>query len=98
MTSPREIVVRALPDELPDALEIDVSELAVGETVNVSDLVAPIPTIRFFTDYAITPRVILRLHAGFLDLEVGDSVVVLEASTYDGTDITGQDFIRIVPD
>ena len=37
----REIVVRALPDELPDSLEIDVSELAVGETVNVSDLVAP---------------------------------------------------------
>jgi hypothetical protein len=33
-----------------------------------------------------------------LGLEVGDSVVVLEASTFDGTDITGQDFIRIVPD
>ena len=34
----REIVVRALPDELPDALELDVSELAVGDTVNVSHL------------------------------------------------------------
>jgi len=37
----REIVVRALPDELPDSLEIDVSELDVGDTVTVSDLVAP---------------------------------------------------------
>jgi hypothetical protein len=33
-----------------------------------------------------------------LELEIGDSVVVLEASTYDGTAVTGQDFIRIVPD
>ncbi len=33
-----------------------------------------------------------------LTLEIGDSVVVLEAGTFDGTAITGQDFIRIVPD
>lgn len=33
-----------------------------------------------------------------IELEPGDSVVVLEAETYDGTRITGQDFIRIVPD
>jgi hypothetical protein len=30
-------------------------------------------------------------------IEVGDSVVVLEAATFDGTAITGQDYIRIVP-
>ena len=33
-----------------------------------------------------------------LVLQPGDSVVVLEAETFDGTRITGQDFIRIVPD
>jgi large subunit ribosomal protein L25 len=37
----REIVVRALPSDLPEAFELDVSELDVGDTVNVSDLVAP---------------------------------------------------------
>jgi len=48
----------------------------VGQTQEfgavATDLVAPLPTMGFFTDYAITPRVILRMHAAFLDLEVGD--------------------------
>jgi len=41
-----------------------------GETA--TDILAPIPTIGFFTDYAITPRLIFRMQAGFLDLSVGD--------------------------
>jgi hypothetical protein len=32
-----------------------------------------------------------------IEIEIGDSVLVLEASTFDGTAITGRDFVRIVP-
>ncbi|MEW6583357.1 MAG: 50S ribosomal protein L25 [Actinomycetota bacterium] len=35
------VTVEALPDALPDHLELDVTELAVGDTAHVSDLVAP---------------------------------------------------------
>lgn len=37
----REVVVSALPDSLPDFIEIDVSALEVGDSVTVGDLVAP---------------------------------------------------------
>jgi large subunit ribosomal protein L25 len=37
----REIVVRALPDTLPDHLEIDVSELDIGGSTSVADITAP---------------------------------------------------------
>jgi large subunit ribosomal protein L25 len=37
----REVVVRALPDALPDHIEADVTELAIGDSIGVGDLVAP---------------------------------------------------------
>ena len=37
----REIVVRALPDTLPDHLEIDVSEMDIGSSTSVADITAP---------------------------------------------------------
>jgi large subunit ribosomal protein L25 len=37
----REVVVSALPDALPDHLEADVTELAIGDSITVSDLTAP---------------------------------------------------------
>ncbi len=37
----RDVIVRALPDSLPDVIEFDVSDLDVGETVTIGDLVAP---------------------------------------------------------
>jgi hypothetical protein len=33
-----------------------------------------------------------------LTIEPGDSVAVLQAQTFGGMTVTGQDFIRIVPD
>jgi large subunit ribosomal protein L25 len=36
----REVVVRALPDSLPDHIEIDVEELTIGSSVTVADIVA----------------------------------------------------------
>ena len=37
----REVIVSALPDSLPDHIEIDVAELTVGDSVTVADLHAP---------------------------------------------------------
>jgi large subunit ribosomal protein L25 len=37
----RDVVVRALPDRLPESIELDVSELGPGDAVHVSDLAAP---------------------------------------------------------
>jgi len=37
----REVVVSALPDALPDHLDADVTELAIGDSLTVADLVAP---------------------------------------------------------
>jgi large subunit ribosomal protein L25 len=37
----REVVVRALPDTLPDQLELDVSELTVGDSITVEGIAAP---------------------------------------------------------
>jgi len=37
----REVLVRALPDALPDHLELDVSELAVGDSITIEGLSAP---------------------------------------------------------
>jgi len=36
-----EVTVRALPDVLPDSVEIDVSELQAGDVLYLSDVVAP---------------------------------------------------------
>lgn len=45
----REIVVRALPDTLPDHLEIDVSELDIGSSTSVADITAP-PGVTIVTE------------------------------------------------
>ncbi len=37
----REVVVSALPDSLPDHIEIDVSELQIGHSIAVADITAP---------------------------------------------------------
>lgn len=37
----REVVVSALPDSLPDQIEVDVSELQVGDSLTVGDISVP---------------------------------------------------------
>jgi large subunit ribosomal protein L25 len=41
MQNMREVLVEALPTDLPDAIDIDITELTIGSTLHVSDLVAP---------------------------------------------------------
>jgi len=45
----REVVVRALPETLPDHLEIDVSELDIGSSTSVADITAP-PGVTIVTE------------------------------------------------
>lgn len=37
----REVTVEALPGDLPEFIEVDISELEIGETLHVRDIVAP---------------------------------------------------------
>jgi len=37
----REVTVEALPNELPEYIEVDVAEMEVGDTLHVSDIVTP---------------------------------------------------------
>lgn len=37
----RDVTVRALPDSLPDRIDVDVSELGVGDSLSVADMTAP---------------------------------------------------------
>jgi large subunit ribosomal protein L25 len=37
----REVNVEALPMEVPDRLELDISEMTIGDSLRVSDIVAP---------------------------------------------------------
>jgi large subunit ribosomal protein L25 len=37
----REVVVSALPDSLPDHIEVDVTELSIGDAIAVGDIAAP---------------------------------------------------------
>jgi large subunit ribosomal protein L25 len=37
----REIEVLCLPQEMPDALELDVTELGIGDTLHVNDMALP---------------------------------------------------------
>jgi large subunit ribosomal protein L25 len=41
MHSMRELMVEALPADLPDSIEVDISELEIGNSITVADLVAP---------------------------------------------------------
>jgi large subunit ribosomal protein L25 len=45
----REIVVACLPDELPDAIPVDVTDMQVGDSIHVGDLQAP-PGVRIVTN------------------------------------------------
>lgn len=41
MHSMRELMVEALPADLPEALDVDISELEIGHAITVADLTAP---------------------------------------------------------
>ena len=52
--SVREVAVNTTPAQIPESVEIDVSELLIGQSVHVSDLVALYPGIEFVDDAQMT--------------------------------------------
>ena len=46
-TGARELQVRCLPKDLPDVIEIDVSELLVGDSVHIEDVQQKYPDVEF---------------------------------------------------
>lgn len=59
----REVVIECLPTQIPEHLDLDVSELPLGKSVHVSDLILP-PDVTLVTDpeevvaTVVAPRVI----------------------------------------
>ena len=46
----REVSVECLPTEVPDRIEVDVTELEIGDTVHVSDLTIDREKVNLMTD------------------------------------------------
>jgi large subunit ribosomal protein L25 len=64
----REVVVSALPDSLPDLIEIDVSELQVGDSLTVADISAPTGV----TIISEPDTVVASVVAPTVEVEAGD--------------------------
>ena len=80
----REVVVSALPDALPDHLEFDVSELAIGDSATVGQLVAP-AGVTIVTDPETTIASVVAPSAVIIEEDEGEEAV--EAS--EGEDAGG---------
>jgi len=52
--SVREVAVYTTPAQVPEALEIDVSELLIGQSIHVSELISLYPGIEFVDDGQLT--------------------------------------------
>jgi len=46
----REITVQALPMEMPDRIELDVSRMAIGDTLRISDLAQAVEGVSYLDD------------------------------------------------
>lgn len=50
----REVLIHSTPDRIPEALEVDVTSLAIGNAFHVSDLKESYPDIEFIDDESMT--------------------------------------------
>ena len=83
----REIVVRALPDTLPDHLEIDVSELDIGSSASVADITAP-PGVTIVTEPEI---VVASVVAPSVEVEPEPEEVEEELAEGEEPPVEGED-------
>ena len=81
----REVVVSALPDALPDHLEVDVSELNVGDSVSVGQIVAPAGVV-IVTDPETMIASVVAPSAVIVEEEVEEEV---EGEIVEGADAEG---------
>lgn len=50
----RKIMINSTPAEIPESIDIDVSELAIGSTIHISDIVENYKEINFVSDLDVT--------------------------------------------
>jgi len=81
----REVIVSALPDALPDHLEVDVSELNVGDSVSVGQIAPPAGVV-IVTDPETTIASVVAPSAVIVEEEVEEE---LEGEIVEGADAEG---------
>lgn len=93
--SRREVTIYVLPREIPDAIELDISEMQIGDAIHVGDVRSRLPeTAEIVDDEELTLITIVppRVEA---DAEEGEEVtepeVIGESADEDGEDASDED-------
>ncbi len=87
-TSRRKVFVKALVDVLPDQLEIDITDLSIGDAIRISDLQEKFKNLEFLDPQSVVVSVnVTRLAKALDDLEEGDFVAGEDGAT-EGADAT----------
>jgi large subunit ribosomal protein L25 len=73
----REITVQALPMEMPDRIELDVSNMAIGDTLRISDLAQAVEGVSYLDD-PDTVLAIVTMPSRFVEPELEEGEEVAE--------------------
>jgi large subunit ribosomal protein L25 len=74
----REINVEALPTDVPEHIDVDVTRLDVGDVLRLEDI-PPIPDVTFLDDAHETVIATLSVPRGFAELEEAEAAAAAEA-------------------
>lgn len=55
----REVAVRCMPSDIPDSIELDVSELGIHEAIHIRDVVERYPNVEFLDEPDVTLAIVL---------------------------------------
>jgi large subunit ribosomal protein L25 len=83
----REITIRVLPKDIPDRLDVDVTDLKVGQSLHVSDL--QIPNVEILTDptnticSVVAPKIEAEPVAGEAEAEVAEPELIRKPKAED---------------
>ncbi|HXF98594.1 MAG TPA: 50S ribosomal protein L25 [Gaiellaceae bacterium] len=75
----RELTVEALPSDVPEHVDVDVSGLHVGDTLRLEDL-PPVPNVRFLDDPHETVIATVTTPRGYVELEEAEEAEAAEAA------------------
>ncbi len=78
----RNVIVNSKPTEIPEAIEINVSDMGIGDSIHVSDILVDYPDIEFVSDTDITLAHVSAPKE--LELAVEEEEEVLEGEEAEG--------------
>lgn len=85
----RELAVEALPAEVPDQIEVDISSLEIGDSLHLSDLTPPKGTV--FLDEAETLIVTVTPPSRALEeIEEAEAAAAAEEAAAEGEEVEGE--------